>query len=161
MSEYMVDAQFLPPETLWSAVEPLLPPHPPRPKEGRTPMPNRDAFFAIFYALRSGIQWKALPRSLGAASTVHDRFQWWRKADVFKQLWATGLVEFEIKVGLDLEWQAIDGAITKAPLGGEATGPKPTDRSKSGTKRHLLTEGNGLPIGLTVTGAKRHDKTQV
>ena len=65
MSEYMVDAQFLPPETLWSAVEPLLPPHPPRPKEGRMPMPNRDAFFAIFYALRSGIQMEGLAAQSG------------------------------------------------------------------------------------------------
>ena len=51
--------------------------------------------------------------------------------------------------------------MTKAPLGGEATGPNPTDRAKKGTKRHLLTEGAGLPIGLVVTGANRHDKTQV
>ena len=51
--------------------------------------------------------------------------------------------------------------MTKAPLGGEATGPNPTDRGKSGTKRHLLTEGHGLPIGLVVTGANRNDVTQV
>jgi putative transposase len=116
-------------------------------------MPDRAAFFAIFYILRTGVQWKALPRGLGAGSTVHDRFQKWRKAGVFNQLWTLGLLEFEIKVGLDLAWQALDGAMTKAPLGGPGTGPNPTDRGKSGTKRHLLTEGNGLPIGLTVTGA--------
>lgn len=51
--------------------------------------------------------------------------------------------------------------MTKAPLGGEATGPNPTDRGKCGTKRHLLTDGHGLPIGLVVTGANRHDKTQL
>jgi putative transposase len=161
MSEYTIDAQFLPPEPLWQAVEPLLPLHRPRPKGGRPPMPDRDAFFAIFYLLRTGIQWKALPRCLGAASTVQDRFQHWREAGVFAQLWATGLLEFEIKVGLDLEGQALDSAMTKAPLGGEATGPNPTDRGKKGPKRHLLTEGKGLPIGLVVTGANRHDKTQV
>jgi len=32
----------------------------------------------------------------------------------------------------------MDGAITKAPLGGEGTGPTRTDRAKSGTKRSLL-----------------------
>lgn len=51
--------------------------------------------------------------------------------------------------------------MTKAPLGGEATGPNPTDRGKSGTKRHLLVDGYGLPIGLVVIGANRHDMTQV
>jgi transposase len=51
--------------------------------------------------------------------------------------------------------------MTKAPLGGEATGPNPTDRGKKGTKRSLLTEGNGIPIGLSVDGANRHDKKMV
>ena len=129
-------------------------------------MPNRAAFFAIFYVLRTGLQWKALPRSLGAASTVHDRFQAWGKAGLFERLWATGLLEYNTEVGLDFEWQSLDGCSTKAPLGGEATGRNPTDRGKgstygAGTKRHLLTEAAGLPVGLVVTGANRHDKTQV
>ncbi|MEW5804894.1 MAG: IS5 family transposase, partial [bacterium] len=48
--------------------------------------------------------------------------------------------------------------MTKAPLGGEATGHNPTDRSKSGTKRSMHTEGNGIPLGVAVDGANRHDK---
>ena len=51
----------------------------------------------------------------------------------------------------------MDGAITKAPLAGEATGPNPTDRAKSGTKRSILVEGNGIPIGVAVSGANTHD----
>lgn len=39
----------------------------------------------------------------------------------------------------------------------KGTGPNPTDRGKSGTKRSLLTEANGIPIGLVVEGANRHD----
>lgn len=42
---------------------------------------------AIVHILRTGKQWKALPRSLGAASTVHDRFQEWRPEGVFMALW--------------------------------------------------------------------------
>jgi transposase len=49
----------------------------------------------------------------------------------------------------------MDGAMTKAPLGDEATGPNPTDRAKSGVKRSLLTEGHGIPLGLVVEGANR------
>ena len=161
MHEFNIDPKFLPNEALWMALEPLLPEEPPKPNGGRPRMPNRQAFFAMFYLLRTGIQWKALPRQLGASSTVHDRFQEWQQARVFERLWTTGLWEYHTDVGLDFQWQSIDGAITKAPLGGEATGPNPTDRAKKGTKRHLLTEGNGLPIGLVVTGANRHDKTQV
>ncbi len=43
--------------------------------------------------------------------------------------------------------------MTKAPLGGKKTGPNPTDRAKSGTKRSLLTDGGGVPIGLVVAAA--------
>ncbi len=42
-------------------------------------------------------------------------------------------------------------------MGGEGTGPNPTDRGKKGTKRSLLTEGRGIPIGVSVDGANRHD----
>ncbi len=39
----------------------------------------------------------------------------------------------------------------------KSTGSNPTDRSKSGTKRSLLVEGQGIPIGITIDGANRHD----
>ena len=69
-----------------------------------------------------------------------------------------GLQEYDELKGLDWEWLAMDGAMTKAPLGGERTGRNPTDRGKLGTKRSLLTEANGVPVGLAVEGANRHDK---
>jgi transposase len=51
----------------------------------------------------------------------------------------------------------MDGAMTKAPLGGKKVGKNPTDRGKLGTKRSLLTDGRGVPLGLAVAGAHRHD----
>ena len=51
----------------------------------------------------------------------------------------------------------MDGTMTKAPLGGEKSGPNPTDRAKKGVKRSVLTEAHGLPIGLAVEGANRND----
>ena len=49
--------------------------------------------------------------------------------------------------------------ITKAPLGGQATGPSPVDRSKQGTKRSVLTDQRGVPLAVKITGAHTHDKT--
>jgi len=46
-------------------------------------------------------------------------------------------------------------------LAGEKTGPNPTDRAKKGVKRSLLTEANGIPIGLAIAGANRHDSKMV
>ncbi len=70
-------------------------------------------------------------------------------------------MEYDNKKGIEWEWQSMDGAMTKAPLGGEGTGANPTDRGKKGTKRSLLTEGNGIPLSVAVDGANRHDKKLV
>lgn len=48
-------------------------------------------------------------------------------------------MEYDNKKGLEWEWQAIDRAMTKAPLVGDGTGANPTDRGKKGTKRSILT----------------------
>jgi len=114
-----VNPQFQIPDELWKRIETLLPQPKAKKKPGRPRMDDRQAMTAIFYVLRTGCQWKALPRSLGAPSTVHDRFQEWREAGVFERLWRAGVLEYDEKVGLDWEWQSMDGAISKAPLGGK------------------------------------------
>jgi len=144
-------------DALWEQVAPYIPPTPPRPKGGRPRMPDRQAFAAIVYLLRTGIQWNALPRERGASSTVHDRLQEWEAAGVFLALWQAGLTEYEELCGIEWEWQAVDGVMTKAPFGGAATGANPTDRGKAGTKRSLLVDGAGMPLAVAVDGANRHD----
>lgn len=159
--EDTINAAYLPPEDLWHAVEPLLPERHKKSAAGRKPKADYKMFCAMYYVLRTGIQWKALPRALGAASTVHDRFQYWCEAGVFYRLWQLGLMQLQVEGRLHWQYQSLDSCQTKAPLGGEAVGASPVDRAKTGVKRHLLTEAQGLPIGLLVTGANVHDKTQV
>jgi putative transposase len=142
---------------LWKRVEPLIPERVSHAKGGRPPEDDRKMFTAIVYVLRTGIQWNALPRERGASTTVYSRFRLWEKQGLFMQLWQNGLQEYDELVGLDWEWQSLDGVMTKAPLGGGATGPNPTDRAKSGTKRSQLCEGHGLPLAVTVDGANVHD----
>jgi DDE family transposase len=43
------------------------------------------------------------------------------------------------------------------PLGGAATGPDPTNRGKLGTKRHVLSDRRGAPLGGVLSGANRTD----
>jgi putative transposase len=148
-------------DELWAKVEPLIPPAPPRPKGGRRRVPDRQVFAALVYLLRTGIQWNALPRELGASSTVHDRFQEWERAGLSRRLWEAGLAEHDELAGIEWRWQALDGVMTKAPFGGAATGPNPTDRGKAGVKRSLLTDGAGLPLAIAVDGANRHDMSLV
>ena len=156
-----IDERYCLPDGDWELIEPLLPKPKHKVVSGRPPMDNRKAMTAILYVLRTGCQWKALPRSLGAGSTVHFRFQQWAEAEVFKKMWKAGLLKMEEKKELDWTWQCMDGAMTKAPLGGEKTGKNPTDRAKSGVKRSLLTEGHGVPIAVAVEGANCHDKRLV
>jgi hypothetical protein len=54
------------------------------------------------------------------------------KADVFLKLWKAGVERFDELKGGDWDWLSMDGAMTKALLGGEETGENPTDRGKKG-----------------------------
>jgi putative transposase len=81
-----IDSSYEIPDSLWNRIILLLPKKKCKKKSGRPRMDDRKAMTAIFYIARTGCQWKALPRSLGAPSTVHDRFQQWRKDNVFKQM---------------------------------------------------------------------------
>jgi len=63
--------------------------------------------------------------------------------------------------GIAWEWQSIDGCMNKAPMAQESSGRNPTDRGKKGTKRHILVDGRGVPLSVVVTGANRHDASQL
>ena len=146
------------PDALWEQVEPLLPPIPEGPRRGRPPIPSRTILSGIVYRLRTGAQWKALPAQFGSGSTCHARFQAWSEAGIFRRLFEK-LVEFYDEIcGIEWEWASMDSAMVKAPKGGDATGPNPTDRGKSGVKRHILTDGRGVPLSAEITAANVHDK---
>jgi transposase len=62
---------------------------------------------------------------------------------------------------IDWERALIDASFAKAPEGGEDTGPNPTDRGKSGSKHHVLTDAQGIPLAATVTAANVNEVTEV
>lgn len=116
-------------DELWEVLEPLLPEHvnTHRFGGGRPRVPDRQCADAIFFVLRTGCQWQALNQTqLAAKSTAHDRFQEWVAAGVFERLWQAGVERFDELVGIEWSWLSMDGAMTKAPLGG----------GKDGTESH-------------------------
>lgn len=145
------------PDELWEEMSELLPERSPQSKGGRPRADRRAVADAIFYRMRTGCQWKAIPSQLAPGSTAHDYFQRWVKLGIFEQLWNKSLDHYDDLVGLEWRWQSVDGAMTKSPLGGEKTGKNPTDRGKLGTKRSLQTDARGIPIGVAVGGANTHD----
>lgn len=144
-------------DALWERMKQLIPEYRTSERGGRPRKCLRRVADAIFYRMRTGCQWKAIPPCLAPGSTAHDYFQEWASTGVFEALWSLVLDEYDEIRGLDWAWQSVDGAMTKAPLGGQATGKNPTDRGKRGTKRSLMTEAKGIPIGLVVNGANVHD----
>jgi len=113
-------------DELWQKIEPLLPKHKSNPKGGRPRVPDRQAMDGIFFVLRTGCQWNALNETaICSSSTAHLRFQEWIAAGVFQRLWTLGLKDYDELQGIDWSWQSMDGAMTKAPLGGEKMRPQP------------------------------------
>jgi transposase len=116
------------PEGLWKRIEPLLPKYRVSREGGRPRLPLRKVVTGILYVLRTGCQWKAMPREFGSGSAIHEYFQEWTASGVFEKLWRVALEEYDDVVGIDWQWQSLDGAMTKSPLGGEKNREKP-DRS--------------------------------
>lgn len=149
---------FRMPDEVWERVKDLLPSYEPSPAGGRPRAELRGVADGIYYCLRTGCQWKAIPGELAPGSTCHDYFQEWTLLGIFSDFWTAVLDEYEDVVGIGWDWQSIDGALVKAPLGGENTGRNPTDRGKSGRKRSILVDKRGVPLGITIAAANVHDK---
>ena len=71
------------------------------------------------FILRTGCQWKMLPREYGSGSTCHRRFQEWRQCGIFDRLWTRLLKIYDNKRrGIKWSWQSLDSISVKSPLGG-------------------------------------------
>jgi putative transposase len=143
-------------DELWALIEPILAEYDP-PKQGPPRIDQRGAFDAIIFRLRTGCQWNRLPWEYPDDSSVHRTFQRWVTLGIFERLWAVVQEQCEDLGGCDWEWQAADGWLGKARMGGDAVGPNPTDRAKPGVKRSLLVEADGGPLAITIAGANIPD----
>ena len=113
-----VSGSWFLPDELWSQMLRHLPKYSSQPKGGRPRADLRAVANGIFYVLRTGCQWKAVPSEYGSGSTLHRYFQQWTDAGVFRKLWRSCLLEYDELKGIKWNWQSMDGAMTKSPLGG-------------------------------------------
>jgi putative transposase len=149
------------PGNLWAKFQLVLPPEKPTHTIGRSIVPYRTVMNGILYKMRTGCQWKVIPAVFGSGSTCHRRFQEWVQAGIFVKLMRLLLQWYDRVRGIAWNWQVLDSVIIPAPLGGGKTGKNPTDRAKSGTKRHVLTDRRGVPLAVTLSGANEVDKASV
>ena len=120
-------AKPLVPDELWEIVEPLLPPHPPRPKGGRRPVYDRACFAGILFVLKTGIGWEDLPAEMGCGSgmTCWRRLRDWHKAGVFQRLHEALLARLRAAGCVDWGHAVADSSSVRAVFGGRRPAPVP------------------------------------
>lgn len=146
-------------DPLWSQFEALIPPmidnHPlgcHRPR-----VADRVIFDKLIQVLVLGAAYEKISDTGCSATTIRRRRDEWIEAGIFPALEQICLEAYDRIVGLDLENLCVDGCIVKAPCGGEIAGKSPVDRGKQGTKRSVVTDGNGIPLGCVGAPANRND----
>jgi len=130
-------------------------------KKGRPASASAATLQGIFYLLKTGCQWNALPRCFGASSTIHEHFQKLVKKNFFVDAWHHALEKYDRFIGLDLRNQSFDCSHSKSPLGGQETGLSPVDRRKLGTKKSILIDKNGIPLAISLVGGNVHDSKTI
>jgi transposase len=147
-------------DELWARIEPLIPKHrAPTEKIGRPPVDDRAALTGILFVLKTGIPWEDLPCEMGCGCgmTCWRRLRDWQEAGVWDRLHEVMLAELNEADKIDWSRAAVDSGSVRAVGGGEETGPNPTDRRKLGSKHHVVTEGQGLPLQVELSAVNTPD----
>lgn len=144
----IIDAQ-------WALIEPLLPVYP----GGRPRTTNlRDVIDAIFYLVRTGCQWRYLPKDFPPRSTVWRYFDEWRHNgtlerihDVLRRKVRTAEKPYSPRTSASVDSQSVDTS-----SGGEQRG-RDQAKNVNGRKRHIIVDSMGLLLAVLVTAAQADD----
>jgi transposase len=104
--------------------------------------------------LREGTPWRGLRATPAHASgsTLRRRLTEWAETNLLQRVHAVLVAMLRGHPDLIL-----DSCSVRAKRGGELTGPNPTDRGKRGTKYHIATTGDGVPVACAATAANVND----
>src|SRR5438067_7729420 len=139
----------------WQLIERLIPVHPGgRPRQTDV----RDVVDAIFYLLRTGCQWRYLPKDFPPKSTVWRYFDEWRHNgtldtihDTLRKKVRTQEKPYHPRTTARVDSQSVD-----ATSGGEQRG-RDNPKNVAGRKRHLVVDSMGLLLAVLVTAADVDD----
>ena len=116
---------------------------------------------AVYYACRSGCQWRLLPSYYGSWRAIHKRFKEWSDRNIWKKLFR------HAQQDPDLEWIIIDSTIVRAHACAagykkDSQEQEALGRSKGGfsTKIHTVVDALGNPLKFILTPGQRNDITQ-
>src|ERR1700704_836954 len=139
----------------WALIEPHLPVHP----GGRPRKTNlRDEADAIFYLLRTGCQWRYLPKDFPPKSTVWRYFDEWRHDGTLEAI--HDLLRTKVRAAAKpyapRTTASVDSQSVDSTSGGEQRG-RDNAKNVNGRKRHLLVDSMGLLLAVLITAASVDD----
>jgi transposase len=111
-------------DELWRAIEPLIPPEPPKPKGGRPRVSDRACLTGIIFVLKTGLPWEYLPQEAGWGSggTCWRRLRDWQRAGVWERLHHTLLDWLGDADRIDWSRASLDSASVPAKGGAARPG---------------------------------------
>jgi putative transposase len=149
------------PDSQWALIEPLLPaPKSGLEKGGRPAKNQRQVVNGIFYVVKSGCQWRMLPREFGSWQTIFGYYNRWSKDGIWRKIMEELTRKERERQGRKAEPSAgcIDSQSVKAAM-------QPADnvgfdggKKIKGRKRHVLTDTLGLILCVVVTSANQGDR---
>jgi transposase len=149
----------------WSRLEPMVAQR----GRGRRCSNLRRVANGILWLLRTGAPWRDLPGEYGPCKTVYYPFSRWRDDGMWDRVMGELQLELSDAGMLDLDLWCVDGSnirASRAAAGARKTGGgggEPEDhalgrsRGGYGTKLHLVTDGNGVPLAAIVSPGQRHE----
>jgi transposase len=151
------------PDELWEIIRPTLPVHKPDPRGGRPRLGDRNVLTGILFVLKAGIPWEDLPYELGCGCdmTCRRRLRDWQADGTWGKIHQIHLDRLRGADKIDWLQALIDSSMVRAAYGGVATGRSPMDRGKPGSKHHVITDADGIPLTCSETAANRNDISEM
>lgn len=128
-------------------------------KRGRPPVDRSTVLNGIVYVVKTGCQWRQLPREFGAWQTVYGYFNRWSQSEEWRGAMEELVMQERQRQGRDPEPSAgcVDAQSVKTATQGEAVGFDGGKQTK-GRKRHVLVDTLGLILCVVVTAANAGDR---
>jgi transposase len=141
-------------EIVWNEIKMLIPEK--SCKVGRPMISAKLAMSGIVYIMKTGCQWRFLPRIYGSKSSVHRSLKRWTNQGVFKAIHQYYVQKYLAGKNEETIWMAIDASNSKAPYAVWG-GANSTDRGKQGIKKSIIVDWNGAPLAIVAGPANTHD----
>jgi len=155
----------------WQTLEPLLPTNDGR-RGGRYKL-HRPIIDGILWVLSDGGRWRNVPTEFGPWSSVSDRFRRWTRSGLWQRITDAIRQQLVAPKSLATKLYCLDGSVVRAHVSaaGARTDNLPPDepadhalgRSQGGfgTKIHLICDGNGTPLAVTIGPGQEHETQRI